>query len=395
MMIKQTSLSQHFLPWLCLVLYGAAVTIGSFTGGFWAYIGLGGGLLLFLSHCVIQRQIPKLNLKVSLFILSFLGIIAVVNSHAEYQNISWPLLLQEATILIPLGLLFTADLPARIHSDRFFKVLHILIIISALALGSELALGGPLLHRVKGADAAISEYNRGISYLVMLAIPVAAYLWNKKNIPQIFLFIAILLYPVIFTESRATKMAFVGSIIAIIVAYFLPVIMRWFLTLLSCALFLLPFGVTDIFLRHPNWVEHLPESWKYRVEIWDYMSYRIFDRPLWGWGFGSSYKLPFQAPHANLYHYVTATVGHPHDAFIQLWVELGIAGVLAGLLCFLFVLNKSYTLPRAIAPFAMGAWVAALCISLVAYNFWDDSLSSCFALTALAFMLLKHETTTG
>ncbi len=47
-------------------------------------------------------------------------------------------------------------------------------------------------------------------------------------------------------------------------------------------------------------------------------------------------------------------------------------------------------MPAKLMPFALGAWAACFCISLVAYSFWDDSLWAMFALTGTAFVLLRR-----
>ena len=75
---------------------------------------------------------------------------------------------------------------------------------------------------------------------------------------------------------------------------------------------------------------------------------------------------------------------------IQLWVDLGLSGVALGLLFALLMLYKASRLPPPIVPFALGAWVAAWSISLVAYDFWTDFFFALFALTSLAFGLLAQ-----
>jgi O-antigen ligase len=219
-----------------------------------------------------------------------------------------------------------------------------------------------------------------------------AYLLSTRHKGTLALFIMVLLIPASLTESRATRMALIFGLATTAIAFLAPMLTRRLLVALLIALLAFPFGITELFLHKQSWVTHLPPSWHHRVEIWDYMSYRIFERPVLGWGIGSSQFLPYTQPHGEMYQYVKMNAPHPHNALIQLWVELGLPGLVLGYVFALALLHKASQLPAKIAPFALGAWSACLCISLVAYNFWSDSLFATFALTALAFTLLKQPT---
>ena len=128
-----------------------------------------------------------------------------------------------------------------------------------------------------------------------------------------------------------------------------------------------------------------------RVEIWDYLSWRIAERPWLGWGLGSSHLLEWVNPDSLAYHFVHQPAPHPHNVFIELWVELGIPGLILGLAFAALTLRKIEHMPPQFMPYATGAWAAAFCLSLVAYDFWTDSLFTTFALIGFAFALLRAE----
>jgi O-antigen ligase len=123
------------------------------------------------------------------------------------------------------------------------------------------------------------------------------------------------------------------------------------------------------------------------------MSYRILEHPWLGWGLTASRFVPCAEPHGALYVRAPACPGHPHNAIIQLWVELGIPGLVFGIAFALLVLHWIERLDRRLAPFALGAFTGALTLSLVAYDLWTDSLFGAFALTAFAFALLQRRIT--
>jgi FtsH-binding integral membrane protein len=74
----------------------------------------------------------------------------------------------------------------------------------------------------------------------------------------------------------------------------------------------------------------------------------------------------------------------------QLWLELGLPGLALGITFAVLMLRKANQMDAKLVPFALGAWMAAFCLSLVAYNFWTDSLFSAFALSGLLFTMLDR-----
>src|SRR3546814_4235889 len=69
----------------------------------------------------------------------------------------------------------------------------------------------------------------------------------------------------------------------------------------------------------------LPETAQYRLHIWDTVSQRIAERPLFGWGFDASPDLPMRdaqpfRPGAKI------IPSHPHNGALQILVETGLVG---------------------------------------------------------------------
>ena len=73
-----------------------------------------------------------------------------------------------------------------------------------------------------------------------------------------------------------------------------------------------------------HWLKH---SGQHRVEIWHFAAERALEKPLFGWGFNASRYVPngdavshFLPPGQSLIPL------HPHDAFLQVWLEIGAVG---------------------------------------------------------------------
>lgn len=396
MIALQDNQKLYGVPCFLLALYAIAASAGVFVAGLWAYAGIGGGIVLFVAVGIRDRQLPWPEKHIALFTLLVLGVIALENLQSIAPHISWREWLKLFSIFVPLLVLTSSRLHARLMHPHFIFVLLVSAVSGALALSLELSLGGPLLHAVKGISAPLTQYNRGLSFLVILAFPLMAGLMQGR-LPKallrplwvVLVFIVILLIPAGLTESRASKLALLVGLIVLGVAHFLPTLTRRGLLALSVICVGWPFAVQTFFASHSDLLDRIPPSWRARMEIWDYMSYRILERPWFGWGLGTSHLLPFKEPDGARYVITTIPAAHPHNVMTQLWVELGVPGVVLGLGFACLVLSKIGQLEKRAIPFALGAFAAALCLSLVAYDFWTDSLFSAFALAGLVFAMLQ------
>ncbi len=379
------------MPDFCFTIYIVLTTLGTFTGGIWAAFGIGGALLMFAFVWRIDGRMPQPEKRIFLFALAALLVTAVVNLDSTQPKLTWHVWGQLITIFLPLSLLTSPEIQQRAASRQFMDVIPVLAAVSALALGLELIWEGPLLRLAKGPLARIYQYDRGLSYAVLLAFPIMAMIWNSKRRWLIVFFIAVLFIPASYTASRAARLAFVLALLTTAVASVLPVLTRRALMAFPIFMISWPFAAQKIFIQHHDWIDRMPSSWQERMEIWDYLSYRIFERPLLGWGMGSSYKLPIAEPHGALYRYALVAAPHPHNAAIQLWVELGLPGLALGVIFGWMTLQRAGRLDSVLTPFALGAWAAAFCMTMISYNFWSDSFWAAFALTGFAFALQqKH-----
>lgn len=381
----------RYLPGFVLLLYVIAATLGAFNGGMWAGLGIGGGLVLFFGIWRLDRRAPSPDKSLVFMALALLALAAGLNFNSSQPALSWHEWLRLVTVFLPLCALLVPAIPSRALHPKFFTILPVAVAIGALTLGLEFYLGDPLLHRLRGAAAEPAGYNRGVSYIVLLGFPLMAALVRSKNRGALVLFVLILLVPASLAESRTAKLALMLALPIIALAQVAPAATRRLLALTPFGAIGWPFAARWVFTHHYDWLAHIPDSWRARVEIWDYMSYRIMEKPLLGWGLGTSVTLDFKNPHGALYVITNMPAAHPHNVMTQLWVELGLPGLALGVIFALLILYKASRLDERLMPFALGAWVAGFCFCLLAYNFWTDSLFACFALTGFAFMLLEQK----
>lgn len=391
-----------------LAIYATLATFGQFSGGLWAIGGLALALTLALASWQTERKIPLPDLSLLAIALASLGLMALSIGWSTSPDLSIHESARLATVFLPIILLTAPSIKEKAYSEFLFPAVALAMTIGALALGMELELGGPLQKLLHHGQAELTKYNRGLTYAILLAFPVMAWIRSANNSAafpfapaaaahaprfkrgeiMLALFIVALLFPAGLTESRSGKLALVAGLAVTLISSLNPKLVGKIMMFAPSVLVAWPFAARTLFLKFHDRLNEIPASWQHRMEIWDYMSWRILERPWLGWGIGTSRALPFQQPHGTLYEYAIAPAPHPHNVVTELWVELGLPGLALGLVLACWTLKKAMSLSPSLVPFALGAWATAICLSLIAYNFWTDSLFAAFALTGFAFSLL-------
>jgi exopolysaccharide production protein ExoQ len=110
----------------------------------------------------------------------------------------------------------------------------------------------------------------------------------------------------------------------------------------------------------------------HRLLIWSFAGDRIAERPLSGWGLDASRAMPggrdLIRPHQ------TWMPLHPHDAPLQLWLELGVPGAVAFalLVALAWFAVAATDWPRLFAAAAGASLMAALVASFASYGIWEE-----------------------
>jgi O-antigen ligase len=124
----------------------------------------------------------------------------------------------------------------------------------------------------------------------------------------------------------------------------------------------------------------LPASWDARLTIWSFAANRIAERPFLGWGLDASRTWPDYVPL------------HTHDAALQIWLELGMPGVLlvCGFLLILFRCIARAPEGRGYMGVAAAAATTYLIIGALSFGVWQHWWIGLGFLAACACMALKR-----
>ncbi len=217
--------------------------------------------------------------------------------------------------------------------------------------------------------------------------PVALALWIKGYRILSISFIALALILFVPSKSQSVGLALIAGSLACGLTALFPRAMKTWLSLaiisLMVAMLAIPRFLQSIFTGYENWI---PLSGLHRLEIWDFTVGKISEEPLLGYGLEASRilgrdEVSTVIPGATLFSL------HPHNGFLQIWLELGLGGyVILGLLC-LWLVHRVSQLEGANKAFAAGFLVCGLSLFSTAYGMWQSWLIATEFSAAGALML--------
>ena len=113
---------------------------------------------------------------------------------------------------------------------------------------------------------------------------------------------------------------------------------------------------------------------RHRFAIWDFAATRTMEQPLLGWGLGASRVVPGADGIAELVGArAEALPLHPHNALLQLWLELGIPGIVLALTAVVAILARirRHISGRKELAVALTVIFSATLIAELSYGIWQ------------------------
>jgi O-antigen ligase len=256
--------------------------------------------------------------------------------------------------------------------------------IALLALGLAVAAGLLLAAAVaerlliladsRFALAAVHlvyHMDRGATVAALLVWPVATALWRQDRRRHAGLLVALVVLACGLSHDAAAKVGLaVGGIV-------LPLALRWprRLPALLSAMMVASLVAAPLAARLPapertvHWHWLMPTA-HHRLTIWRFVGQTVAEAPVFGHGVEASRELG-QHRHVILTDDAGATRDeellplHPHNAALQIWLELGAVGVALAALFFVGLVNGLAGVDLAVLG---GAWL----IGAVSYGIWQS-----------------------
>lgn len=181
------------------------------------------------------------------------------------------------------------------------------------------------------------------STVLIISMLICGFFLVKSG--RLTLAIVLLLASGLIAAGIGNRTAAVGCIGAVILGCVYHLAGRWRHRLLSLfliivftsPLFILPAGFSgDRVGKMFGGPTSVAGSVIYRMHIWEFVLHRIEERPLLGWSIGSSKQFGddtlITLHDANIGDLGEPVPSHPHNAVLQIWLEMGAAGAVLALM---------------------------------------------------------------
>ena len=293
--------------------------------------------------------------------------------------------------LVLAGLALYAVVRSRTADERrqIARWLSIGYGLGILAFLVEYLLDFPIIRLAKQLDPSetipLSRLNRGAAALAMLIWPVAA-----ATLPGLRarwrLVLPLCIVPIVALSESAAALAglLLGCAFVVLLELRRTPARQLLIVVVVLGFVMGPVIAHQLYDRGLHESDHLAHNAQARVYIWNFVADRIAEKPVLGWGLDASRHIP---------NFGTPTFGgeagkvvplHPHNAVLQLWLELGAIGAGLGLLIVAYVWRRIGPLPRVQGLAAHGLLVTTLVIACTAYGTWQSKwVSVVFAVAAL------------
>lgn len=279
-----------------------------------------------------------------------------------------------------------------------FKALAVAMLIAAGLVAVELLLDSPL-RQIYGGRLGSYVHNRPVVTLLLLLWPVLSWamLCGREKLGLTLL--SALTVVIIISDSEAAKL---GLLVAagtwMLVRAFPKRINHIFVVALLGFIWIQPvFGniVAEMMPAHLIELTKAGHS-RERIEIWQAFGEVAQKHPATGTGFAS---VAFMKDHSVMAEVDPSLrrpleMGHPHNAYLQVWVELGLPGVLIMSWLVLWGMGRLSEEPASARRMGLVALLCASAIALVSHGAWQGWWIAALTLVAALFSIRQSESGT-
>jgi O-antigen ligase len=232
-------------------------------------------------------------------------------------------------------------------------------------------------------DLAVRDVAVGGYVVAALLWPVAIALWRQGRKPIVIGLAMAVVFSTVFLRGDSPTIALVISAVV-----FFVVLKGGRPAVLGMA------GVAAAYVLGAPWAmlglekagvfaklhNHLPASWRARLDIWTFTNTRLLQNPLRGSGLDAS----------RMFHGFIPL--HPHDGALQIWFELGLVGALLAAAFWIYVFWRiaGDSQDRLFAATASATATVYLVIGAISFGVWQEWWICLGALAMAACVVLRR-----
>ena len=271
-------------------------------------------------------------------------------------------------------------------------------LLAGMALGLAVLAVGFFYAKVTGVSLwdtysfdPLTTLNNGAVAISLFAWPAMVVAWRRNRTGSI-LVSAFAYSGLIFLSSGAALLAPVFGLAGFAIIWFrgrqgalaLGIVAAFFII---AAPQVVTFSLSDEKVQ--KIAADLPGSARHRLVMWSFVVEKIDEKPFKGWGMNASRFIPQED--RRLLPNMEIMPLHPHNAFLQVRLELGIPGAaLVAILIGLFLAGVGRVNDRLAGAVIAGAGVSHLTVAALSYGVWQNWwLAFAWALAALTSLALS------
>jgi len=358
----------------------------------WLY-GAGATLLVLGWLALRQRPVLDRGLALPLALLFLWGLASSLWSPQPLEAAG----LAARSLLTLLLLLLLADfcrrLPPELARQALSRALPGFLLALALLIEERLSHLGLTRLFGGGEDAVGARWddrlNRGVFAVVLHSLAPAAALWiaGHRQLAAAPPFAALAV--VLFFPSQAAVVAAAGALLFLGLGLARPALAAGLFLALGLALLLAALPVALLLgqsgLAEAGWLDITARA---RVQIWNFTAERILERPLFGWGLDAADVMPNFGEVSQLPWQEQIIPNHPHNGALQLWLELGLVGLLLATALFLQLWRRARRLVPPAGAFVLALWAAVLAIQSLSVGLLQSRWLALVGLALLQLLLV-------
>jgi O-antigen ligase len=226
----------------------------------------------------------------------------------------------------------------------------------------------------------LSKFNQNVAMLSLQLWPVLlalrALVARTRPALRAVLFFAVVAVVIAISDHDSSQVAIGAALLVFVLARRWPRPTIGALAAAWCLSFALVMPLDFLAYRAGlHQVGWLPSSARARVIIWEYTAERVLEHPWLGIGAGSTGTLkaeqtaPADQPKGFVFRRTTGQ--HAHNLFLQIWYELGLAGVILAAIAGTAVVLGLPLLPARVQPFAAAAFTTFAVMAAFAWGIWQ------------------------
>lgn len=368
-----------------------------------APIFIAGAILISIAWMIENRRIvpyfvPSITFPMfALLIYTALSLIWTINFEAGLGKYG-RLLLFILPFLSVFGIFQTFT---KKQYERILLTLSLGLLCGAALYFFEYYTQNMVFHMIDPGDAHKPSdviQNKTLYMFFLMMIPAAYYCYQKKSNKNMLLMggILIISIPIFIWISMNSSMRVISFVtgVGVVASFYMRAYMTRYIVGFLIILTVLTAPIFAQSLRHVDGImeSSLSNALKSRIEIWDFSSRRAIEKPVLGWGLKSSPFIPPRGENSVLYDFeMPIRHLHPHDGVIQIWLELGIVGVII-FLSFLGGIWRAIgeISSESVQKFAALSFAVGFLYILPSFGIWQTWFMSTLSIFALMVISIVH-----